>query len=60
MPVLSYLYQLLSTFRHLFSRPLPWTLFCAVILGCIGSHHVEALTSLCRFWPMDETGSHQL
>jgi hypothetical protein len=60
MPALSYLYQLLSTFRHLFSRHLPWTLFCAVILGFIGSHHVEALASLCRFWHMDETGYHQL
>ena len=33
---------------------------CAVIGGCIGSHHVEASTSLCRFWHMDETGDHQL
>jgi hypothetical protein len=33
---------------------------CAVILGFIGSHHVEAITSLCRFWHMDETGYHQL
>jgi hypothetical protein len=60
MPALSYLSQLLSTFRHLFSRHLPWTLFCAVILGFIGSHHVEALASLCRFWHMDEAGYHQL
>jgi hypothetical protein len=35
-------------------------MFCTVILGFIGSHHVEALTSLCRFWHMDETGYHQL
>jgi hypothetical protein len=60
MPALSYLYQLLSTFRPLFARHLPWTMFCAVILGFIGSHHVEAITSLCRFWHMDETGYHQL
>jgi len=60
MPALSYLYQMLSTFRHLFARHLPWTIFCAVILGFIGSHHVEALTSLCRFWHMEETGYHQL
>lgn len=60
MPALSYLYQMLSTFRHLFSRHLPWTLFCMVILGFIGSHHVEAVTSLCRFWDMDGSGYHQL
>lgn len=60
MPALSYLYQILYTFRHLFSRRLPWVMFCAVILGFIGGHHVEAITSLCRFWQMDETGYHQL
>jgi DDE superfamily endonuclease len=60
MPALSYLYQMLSTFRHLFARHLPWTMFCAVILGFIGSHHVEAITSICRFWHLDETGYYQL
>ncbi len=60
MPALRYLYQMLSTFRHLFARHLPWTMFCAVILGFIGSHHVEAITSICRFWHMDEAGYHQL
>ena len=58
MPALSYLCQMLSTFRHLFSRHLPWTMFCAVIVGFIGSQHVEALTSICRFWHMDEPGYH--
>ena len=56
----SYLSQMLYTFRHLLARHLPWTMFCAVRLGFIGSHHVEAITSLRRFWHMDETGSHQL
>lgn len=60
MPALLYLYQMLHTFRPLFARHLPWTMFCAVILGFIGSPHVEALTSICRFWHMDETGYHQL
>ena len=60
MPALLYLYQMLHTFRPLFARHLPWTMFCAVILGFIGSHHVEALTSICRFWHMDETGYHRL
>jgi hypothetical protein len=35
-------------------------MFCAVIFGFIGSHHVEAIASICRFWHMDETGYHQL
>jgi hypothetical protein len=52
--------QMLSTFRPLFTRHLPWTMFCAVILGFIGSPHVEGITSLCRFWRMDEAGYHQL
>lgn len=60
MPALLYLIQLLSTFRPLFTRQLPWTMFCAVILGCIGSHHVEGITSLCRFWHLKEAGYHQL
>ena len=60
MPALLYLFQLLSTFRPLFARHLPWTMFCAVILGFLGSHHLEAITALCRFWPMKEPGYHQL
>lgn len=60
MLALSYLSQMLYTFRPLCARHLAWTMFCAVILGFIGSHHVEAITSLCHFWHMDETGYHQL
>jgi hypothetical protein len=60
MPALLDLFQLLSTFRPLFARQLPWTMFCAVILGFIGSHHVEGITSFCRFWQMSGTGYHQL
>ena len=60
MLALRYLSQMLSTFRPLFTRQLPWTMFCAVILGLIGSHHVEGITSLCRFWHMGEAGYHQL
>lgn len=60
MLTLIYLAQMLSTFRPLFTRHLPWTIFCAVILGFIGSPHVEGITSLCRFWRMEEAGYHQL
>ena len=60
MPALLYLYQMLHTFRHLFARHLPWVTFCGVILGFIGSHHIDAITSICRFWHMDEIGYHRL
>lgn len=60
MPALMSLARLLVTFRPLCTRHLPWTLFCAVILGFIGSHHVAGIPSLCRFWRMDEAGDHQL
>jgi len=60
MPALTYLYQMLHTFRYLFARHLPWVTFCVVILGFIGSPHLDAITSLCRFWHMDEIGYHRL
>ena len=60
MLALTYLYQMLGTFRHLFSRRTPWVLFCVVILGFIGTPHLEGLTSLCRFWLMEEAGYHRL
>jgi hypothetical protein len=60
MLALSYLYHMLATFRPLFSRPTPWVLFCVVILGFIGTPHLEGLTSLWRFWFMEEADYHRL
>lgn len=60
MLALSYLYHMLATFRPLFSRHTPWVLFCIVILGFIGTPHLEGLTSLCRFWFMEEADYHRL
>jgi hypothetical protein len=60
MLALTYLYQLLATFRHVFSRHTPWVVFCVVILGFIGTPHMQGLTSLCRFWLMDEADYHRL
>lgn len=60
MLALSYLYHMLATFRPLFSRHTPWLLFCVVILGFIGTPHLEGLTSLCRFWFMQEADYHRL
>jgi hypothetical protein len=60
MLALHYLYHMLGTFRPLFSRHTPWVLFCVVILGFIGTPHLEGLTSLCRFWLMGEADYHRL
>ena len=60
MLALHYLYHMLSTFRPLFSRHTPWVLFCVVILGFIGTPHLEGLSSFCRFWFMDEADYHRL
>lgn len=60
MLALHYLYHMLGTFRPLFSRHTPWVLFCVVVLGFIGTPHLEGLSSLCRFWFMDEADYHRL
>jgi hypothetical protein len=60
MLALTYVYQMLATFRHLFSRHTPWVLFCVVILGFIGTPHLEALSDMCRFWHMEEADYHRL
>ena len=60
MLALRYLYQMLATFRPLFSRHTPWVVFCVVILGFIGTSHMEGLTSLCRFWRMEAADYHRL
>ena len=60
MLALRYLYQMLATFRPLFSRHTPWVLFCVVILGFIGAPHLEGLTSVCRFWHMAAADYHRL
>jgi len=60
MLALHYLYHMLATFRPLFSRHTPWLLFCVIILGFIGTPHLEGLTSLCRFWFMQEADYHRL
>ena len=58
MPALRSLSQRRSPLRPRVTRHRPWTMCCVVILGCIGSHHGEALTSLCRVWRMEEAGAH--
>src|SRR2546421_7015608 len=60
MLALHYLYQMLGTFRPLFSRHTSWVLFALVMLGFIGMPHVEGLSSWCRFWLMEEADYHRL
>lgn len=60
MPALPFLYQLLETFRHLFSRRTPWLLFCLMMIGFIASPHPEGLSSLCPFWLAHDADYHRL
>ena len=60
MLALHSLYSMLRTFRSLFARHTPWVLFCVVILGFIGTPHIEGRSSLCRFWLMDGADYHRL
>lgn len=60
MLALPYVYQLLHSFRYLFARHATWGVFCLVILGMIGTHHPEGISSLCRFWQMGEADYHRL
>lgn len=54
--MLTHIYHNLHSFRSIFSRHRTWLLFCLVILGFIGSHKMEGISSLCRFWGLQTTG----
>lgn len=60
MPALLFLYQMLETFRHLFSRRTPWLLFGLMVIGFIVTPHPEGLSSLCSFWISHEADYHRL
>jgi hypothetical protein len=60
MPALPFLYQMLGTFRHLFSRRTPWLVFCLITIGFIASPHPEGLSSLCPFWLAHNADYHRL
>src|SRR5215208_3476083 len=60
MLVLPYVYHALSSFRQEFSRHRTWALFCAALLAFIGAREVMGVSSLCRFWQMEEAGYHQM
>jgi len=56
----TYIDQSLRTFRSDFSRHRSWLLFCAVVIGFIAAPEMMGITSLCRFWLVDEAGYHRL
>jgi len=37
-------------FRQVFPRRKSWLVFCAIVLGFIGSTEMVGITSFCRFW----------
>jgi hypothetical protein len=60
MLVLPYVYHALKSFRQVFSRHRTWILFCVAVLAFIGAPEVTGVSSLCRFWHMEESGYHAL
>lgn len=55
-----YIDQALKDFRSVFSRNNSWLLFCAIVIGLMGATEMMGVTSLCRFWMMNEAGYHRL
>jgi hypothetical protein len=60
MLLLPYVYHALDSFRHVFSRRRSWVVFCVAVLGFIGVSEMTGVSSLCRFWQLDEAGYHRL
>lgn len=55
-----YIDQTLMDFRGVFSRHSSWLLFCAIVIGFMGAVEMIGITSLCRFWLINEAGYHRL
>lgn len=60
MPLLEFVYQSLTSFRQAFARHRTFEVFCLVLLGFLGTSEMLGISSLCRFWQMDEAGYHRL
>jgi len=54
--MLEYLYHILESFRPVFSRQISWLKFCSLVLGLIGGSHLSGVSSICRFWRLNEAG----
>jgi len=56
----TYIDHALESFKPVFSRSGSWLLFCAVVMGFMGAAEMMGVTSLCRFWLLNEAGYHRL
>jgi hypothetical protein len=56
----NYIDLALSDFRSIFSRQSSWLLFSAIVMGFMAAPEMIGVTSLCRFWLLDEAGYHRL
>jgi uncharacterized membrane protein len=52
----NYIDRALESFQPVFSRTSTWLLFCAIVMGFMGAGEMIGVTSLCRFWLLDEDG----
>ncbi len=58
--MLGYIYHALEHFQSAFSRQRSWLLFGAVVLSFLSAPEMIGVTSMCRFWRVDECGYHSL
>ncbi len=58
--MLRYVYHALESFRSRFSRQRSWLLFSAVVFSFLATPEMIGVTSMCRFWLVDESGYHRL
>jgi hypothetical protein len=56
----NYIDHALESFQSVFSRSRSWLLFCAIVMGFMGAGEMIGVTSLCRFWLLDEAGYNRL
>jgi len=56
----NYIDRALESFQPVFSRTSTWLLFCAIVIGFMGAGEMIGVTSLCRFWLLDEDGYNRL
>ncbi len=58
--MLGYVYHGLEHFQSVFSRQRSWLLFSAVVLSFVAAPEMIGVTSMCRFWRVDERGYYSL
>jgi hypothetical protein len=58
--MLEYIYHALEHFQSAFSRQRSWLLFGAVVIRFLSAPERIGVTSMCRFWQVDECGYYSL